>query len=95
MPGAFVLIGDDLDGPYQGRTDARGQITFSGDDLEGPLTIHVAAKCMERASIVAFDAANVTIHLPPPLLDPSCGDARRADGAPRRAAPRARSSPAS
>ena len=30
---------------------------------------------MERASIVAFDAANVTIYLPMlPPLDPSCGD---------------------
>jgi hypothetical protein len=69
---AFVLIGDDPAGQYQGRTDERGQITFSGPDLTGPVTVHVVAKCMERGSIVAFDAQNVTLHLVP-LLDPSCG----------------------
>ncbi|MFI5307915.1 MAG: IPT/TIG domain-containing protein [Polyangiales bacterium] len=72
VPGAYVLVGDALDGPHQGSTDEHGQITFSGDDLSGPLTVHVAAKCMERASIVAFDASNVTVHVTP-LLDPSCG----------------------
>jgi hypothetical protein len=72
VPNAFVLVGDDPDGAYQGRTNARGQITFSGPDLEGPVTVHVIATCMERASIVAFDAENVTLHVTP-LLDPSCG----------------------
>jgi hypothetical protein len=71
VPGAFVLVGDEPDGRYQGRTNARGQITFSGEDLDGPLTVHVVARCMERASIVAFDASNVTIHVTP-LLDPTC-----------------------
>jgi hypothetical protein len=70
--GAFVLVGDELDTDNRGLTNKRGQITFSGDDVEGPLTVHVAAKCMERASIVAFDARNVTVYLNP-LLDPSCG----------------------
>ena len=72
VPAAFVLIGDALDGQFQGLTDDRGQITFSGEELLGRVTIHVAAKCMERASIVAFDAQNVTVHMEP-LLDPSCG----------------------
>jgi hypothetical protein len=71
IPNAFVLLGDALDGPHQGKTDAHGQITFSGDDVRGPITVHVAAKCMERASIVSFDAQNVTVHLTP-LLDPAC-----------------------
>jgi hypothetical protein len=72
VPGAFVLLGDDLTGPYQGVTDKQGHITFTGDDLSGPVTVHVAAKCMTRASIVAFDAQNVTVHVTP-LLDPACG----------------------
>jgi hypothetical protein len=71
LPGALVLIGDDPKGKHKGLTDSRGEITFSGDDIRGPLTVHVAMKCMERASIVAFDAANVTVHLAP-LMDPSC-----------------------
>jgi len=74
IPGAFVLLGNDLDGPYRGLTDERGQITFSGEDLEGPVTVHVAGKCLESGSIVAFDAENVTVHVMP-LLDPSCGEA--------------------
>jgi hypothetical protein len=74
VPGAFVLLGDELDTPYQGLTDDRGQLTFSGDELSGPVTVHVAVECMERASLVAFDATNVTVHLTP-LLDPSCAEA--------------------
>ncbi len=72
VPKAFVLLGDDPKGKYHGLTDARGQITFSGSDLHGPITVHVVVKCMERASIVAFDAQNVTVHVTP-LFDPSCG----------------------
>lgn len=72
VPEAFVLVGDALSAPYQGRTDSRGQITFSGEDLVGPISVHVSAKCMERASIVGFDAANVTVHVAP-LPDPTCG----------------------
>jgi IPT/TIG domain len=74
VPGAFVLVGDDLDGPHQGLTDENGQITFSGEGLSGPVNVHASAHCMERASIVAFNAANVTIYLPMlPPIDPSCG----------------------
>jgi hypothetical protein len=72
LPNALVILGDDPKGPYQGLTDAQGQITFAGDDLKGPVTVHVLAKCMVRSSIVAFDAQNVTVHLTP-LIDPSCG----------------------
>lgn len=72
VPNAFVLLGDDVKGPYQGRTDKQGHISFTGEGLVGPVTVHVAAKCMESASIVAFDAQNVTVHVTP-LLDPACG----------------------
>jgi hypothetical protein len=70
--GAFVLVGDDVGGEHQDVTDTRGRVTFSGDDLQGPVTVHVAANCMERTSVVSFDARNVTIYLNP-LLDPACG----------------------
>lgn len=72
IPDALVVIGDDPDGPLQGRTDSRGQITFSGDEVQGPLTVHVAGNCLEKMTIVGFDAENATIHVTP-LLDPSCG----------------------
>jgi hypothetical protein len=69
---AFVMLGDELDGEFTGVTNEKGQITFSGENLEGPVTVHVAAHCMQRVSIVAFDASNVTVQLPP-LEDPTCG----------------------
>ena len=73
VPGAFVMLGDELDGgDYEDRTDEKGQVTFSGEGLVGPVTVHVAAHCMERVSIVAFDARNITVQLPP-LMDPTCG----------------------
>lgn len=83
IPDAFVLINDTLAGPYQGRTDSRGQITFSGDDLKGRISVHVAAKCMERSSIISFDAANVTVHVAP-IADPSCADLGAGSSAPGR-----------
>ncbi len=73
IPNVYVLVGDDVSSPFQGRTNDRGQITFSNDDLEGPVTIHAAIECFERVSIVSFDARNVTIELTP-LLDPTCGE---------------------
>ena len=71
IPKALVLIGDDPKTALHGITDARGAITFSTADLKGPVTVHVSAKCFERASIVSFDAQNVTLFLNP-ILDLTC-----------------------
>ena len=49
-----------------------GQITFSGTDLVAPATVHIAKHCYERTSVVAFDAADVTVFLVP-WMDPMCG----------------------
>ena len=72
LPDAYVFVGDEP-GEYQGLTNIRGQITFSGDDLFGRQVVHAAKTCFETTSWVAFDAQNVTIFLTP-WLDPSCGD---------------------
>ncbi len=77
--GAFAIVGSDLSTEYQGLTNEAGQITFSGEGLLGPVTIHVAKKCFENGSIVAFDAENVTVFLRP-LLDPSCGEPGQGGG---------------
>lgn len=69
---AYVFVGNEP-GEYQGLTNIRGQITFSGDDLFGRQVVHAAKTCFETTSWVAFDAQNVTIFLTP-WLDPSCGD---------------------
>ncbi|MCS6799841.1 MAG: IPT/TIG domain-containing protein [Myxococcota bacterium] len=72
VPDAYVVVGEDLRTPYQGLTDLRGQITFSGPDLGGRQTIHVAKFCFEKTSVVAFDARDVTVFLVP-WMDPMCG----------------------
>jgi hypothetical protein len=71
IPGAYVQVGDDVTTPLRGFTDDRGQITFSDQGLRGPVTVHVAMKCFERASLVAFDASDVTVFVRA-LIDPKC-----------------------
>lgn len=71
VPGALVMLGNDPKTSRRGLTDRRGAITFSGDDLRGPVTIHATARCYQKASIVAFDARDVTLFLPG-ALDPTC-----------------------
>lgn len=73
VEGAYVLVGEDLDTALQGFTNERGQITLSEQGLTGPVDVHVAAECFERASFVGFDRSDVTVFLRP-LLDPSCGE---------------------
>ncbi len=72
VPDAFAIVGEDLSTVHQGLTDTLGQITFSGPDVVAPATIHVAKFCYERTSVVAFDAADVTVFLVP-WQDPMCG----------------------
>jgi hypothetical protein len=73
LPGAFVMLGDDLNTQYKGLTNARGQITFSGPGLKGPITVHAALKCFEKGSIVALDAGDVTVILRSQIgVDPEC-----------------------
>ncbi len=60
---AFVILWDDIDGPYQGLTDERGQIVFS-DVHFGPMQMVTAsADNHTTASIVEFDARDVTLYL--------------------------------
>lgn len=63
---AYAMLGTDRDTPYQGLTDARGQITFSGPDLFGPQIITATKETFTSTSIVAFDAENVTVYISPP-----------------------------
>lgn len=65
VPDAFVMLWDDLDGPYQGLTDDRGQLTFS-DVYFGPMQMVTAgADDYTTASVVEFDARDVTLNLIP------------------------------
>jgi hypothetical protein len=69
----FTMLWTDPTTPYQGFTNADGQITFSGDNLAGKQMISVSKEGYESASVVLFDATNVTLHIhpiPPPSSGP-------------------------
>jgi hypothetical protein len=71
--GAFVMIGIDGATPYQGLTNALGQIVFEGDDLVGRHQVSAGHEGFESTSFVSFDARDVTIFLvpiPPPSPPP-------------------------
>ncbi|TNF36746.1 MAG: hypothetical protein EP329_04880 [Deltaproteobacteria bacterium] len=70
---AFVILWDDVGTPYQGLTDDRGQLTFS-DVGFGPLQMVTASKDnYTTASVVEFDARDVTLQLIPLISSPSGG----------------------
>ncbi len=71
-PGVFCILGADGETAYQGLTDDRGQITFSGPDLSGRQEITASKEGFESTSIIKFDATDVTIFLYP-LPDPEPG----------------------
>ncbi len=63
IEGVFVMLGDDPSTPYQGLTDYRGQITFSGPGLDGQQLVTAAKSMHSTATVFAYDAENVTLHL--------------------------------
>lgn len=70
---AYAMLWSDPSTPYQGYTDARGQITFSGPDVVGKQMVSASKKGYEAGSIVLFDAANATLNLTP-TPEPSPGN---------------------
>ncbi len=69
---AFAMLWTSPATPYQGYTNADGQITFSGDDIFGKQMVSASKTGYESASIVLFDASNVTL-LMTPIPPPSPG----------------------
>lgn len=72
IPDAFTMLWTDPTTPHQGFTDAQGQITFSGADVLGVQMISASKEGYESASVIKFDATNVTIVLQP-IPPPSPG----------------------
>ncbi len=68
---AFVMLSTRADTPYQGWTDANGQITLSGPDVLGAQTTTATAAGFSSATIDTVDAENVTLFLN--TLDPGSG----------------------
>ncbi|TNF31654.1 MAG: hypothetical protein EP329_11995 [Deltaproteobacteria bacterium] len=65
IPDAFVMLWTDPHTPYQGFTNLDGQITFSGDDLAGEQMATASKEGYSSASVVEYDATNLTIYLMP------------------------------
>ncbi|MFT5430721.1 MAG: hypothetical protein ACI9OJ_001397 [Myxococcota bacterium] len=70
---AFVMLKTDPDTPYQGFSNADGQITFSGPDVLGDQMVSASLEGYESKSVIAFEALNITIYMvpiPPPSSGP-------------------------
>ena len=65
IPDAFVMLWTDPTTPYQGFTNAFGQITFSGTDLSGEQMVSASKEGFANASVVEYDATNVTLYMSP------------------------------
>ncbi|MBM4386274.1 MAG: IPT/TIG domain-containing protein [Deltaproteobacteria bacterium] len=70
---AFVIIGSEAATPHKGRTDDRGQITFSDIGLEGKTDVTAIKEDYSAMTIAHFDAENATLHLSP-TIPPQPGD---------------------
>ncbi|MEO1272617.1 MAG: IPT/TIG domain-containing protein, partial [Myxococcota bacterium] len=71
---AFVMLSVDANTPYQGWTDANGQVTFSGASLSGDQTVTAAAPTYSSATVQSFNAENISVLLyptPPPGNPPA------------------------
>ncbi len=71
IPGAFAMLSVHPETPYQGMTDANGQVTLSGPDLLGPQMITVTAPEMSTFTVRELNAENLTVILNP--LEPPEG----------------------
>ncbi len=76
VDGAVVVIGHDIPPRAMGYTDDRGQVTLSLLGLRGPVDVTAAKDGFSAASVMAFDATNVTLSLDsmkPPSTGPGDG----------------------
>jgi len=70
VPDAFVILWDDLETPYQGLTDQRGQITFSEIMFGAPQMVTASRDDYTTATVAEFDARDVTLVLFPLTASP-------------------------
>lgn len=63
VSGAFVILGNDSSTPFQGTTDAHGQITFSDPSLLKAQTVSVTKAGYETVTIVGQASQNLTVYI--------------------------------
>lgn len=73
LPEADVVMGHDTHTPWQGRTDDRGQITFSELGMTGRTTVTATKPGFTAYSVADFDASNVTVYVSPASTPESTG----------------------
>ena len=83
VPLANVMLGNDSNTPFQGLTDARGQITFSDPSLVKAQTVTVFKENYQVTTVTNVNAENLTVFIartgggdgspgsPPPGVPPS------------------------
>jgi hypothetical protein len=74
IPGANVVVGDNLGSALVDEVDTSGVAVFNDPSLDAPHTVTVAATCHSPVSFVAVPVDTVTVYLDP-VLTPVCGDA--------------------
>ena len=62
IPGALVIATSGAT-TWQGFTDDRGQITFSGPGMAAPVNVHASKNGFTAGSLIALSAENATIRL--------------------------------
>ena len=76
LPGTLVILGSDPRTPFQGLTDANGQITFSDPSLVKAQTVTANYSGFVAATVDDVGSQNLTIFLDVPMgsgsLPPSC-----------------------
>lgn len=72
IPGADVIVGDNLATALTGQADASGVRVFDDPSLDGPRTVTIAATCHSPISFVHVPVDTVTVYLDP-VLTPDCG----------------------
>lgn len=76
LAGAYVIVRphppapadprySDAHNPFQGRTDDRGQVTFSADDLRGPVVVTATREGYTAYTLADADARNITVTVSP------------------------------
>jgi hypothetical protein len=71
LPGAHVIVGDDVvKGPYA-QTGSTGGVVISDASLTGPVTVTIAARCHSPITFVDVPVDTITAYLEP-VLSPAC-----------------------
>jgi hypothetical protein len=73
IPGATVIVGDDIDTAHTQTTDGFGTAQVEADGLGPRVSVTIAKHCFQPITFVDVPVDTVTAYLSP-VLSPSCGD---------------------